>query len=160
MIYIHKSKTADTRTCDYANVTKETLLKSSKQHIGDVSRALMFFQEMLTDADRNHDADKLTDIDGFHADFITGFKEQEWWTRHRKLNRHHLMQPDGVPEDVNLIDVLDMIADCVMAGMARSGEVYSLTLAPGLLETAFQNTVTLLKSQVQVVGVPAQEELK
>jgi hypothetical protein len=66
------------------------------------------------------------------------------------LNRHHLQQEDGIPADVNLIDVLDFIADCVMAGMARSGSVYPLTLPPELLERAFQNTVTLLKSEVVV----------
>jgi len=40
MIVIRKSETADTRTCDFANVTKETLLKSSVQHIGDVPAKL------------------------------------------------------------------------------------------------------------------------
>ncbi len=58
---------------------------------------------------------------------------------------------DGVRDDVNLIDVLDFIADCVMAGMARSGSVYPLKLSPELLETAFQNTVEMLKRQVVVV---------
>ena len=69
---------------------------------------------------------------------------------HRRLNRHHLTMADGVPADVNLIDVLDFIADCVMAGMARSGSVYPLHLSPELLEAAFQNTVALLKAQVTV----------
>jgi hypothetical protein len=152
MITIHPSPTADTRTCDFATTTKETLLASSHQHIGDVTLGLMFFQNLLTIAMQHHDTDKITDIDGFHADFITGFTETGWWDRHRKLNRHHLTQADGVPDDVNLIDVLDFIADCVMAGMARSGSVYELKLSPELLERAFQNTVTLLKSQVQVAA--------
>jgi hypothetical protein len=46
--------------------------------------------------------------------------------------------------------VLDMIADCVMAGMARTGEVYPLTLDPNVLQRAFDNTVTLLQRQVVV----------
>ena len=150
MIEIGKSETADTRTCDYANVTKETLLASSQQHIFDVRRALDFFMAKVCEAGQNHDPDKLTDIDGFHADFVTGFKQTGWWDRHRKLNRHHLTQADGVPDDVNLIDVLDFIADCVMAGMARSGSVYPLKLSPELLERAFQNTVELLTRQVVV----------
>ena len=152
MINIHKSATADTRTCDYAAVTKETLLTSSKQHIADVREALKFFMERLWNASVDHDTDKLTDIDGFHADFVTGFARTDWWDRHRKLNRHHLEKPDGCPVDVNLIDVLDYIADCVMAGMGRSGSVYPLKLGPELLERAFQNTVTLLKDQVVVDG--------
>jgi hypothetical protein len=151
MIVVKPSPTADTRTCDYANVTKETLLASSHQHIRDVREGLQFFSRKLSEALHDHDTDKISGIDGFHADFLTGFKVTDWWDRHRKLNRHHLTMEDGIPADVNLIDVLDFIADCVMAGMARSGSVYPLALSPELLERAFQNTVTLLKDQV-IVG--------
>jgi hypothetical protein len=157
MIAIQPSQTADTRTCDYANVSKETLLASSQQHIQDVRRALDFFRSVLANAMRNHDPDKITDIDRFHADFVTGFAQTGWWDRHRQLNRHHLTHADGVPADVNLIDVMDFIADCVI-GMARSGSVYPLQLPPELLDRAFQNTVKLLKSQVMVVGGPAAPE--
>lgn len=152
MITIKKSATADTRTCDFKNTTKETLLESSVQHISDIGKALSFFQQKIAEAMVAHDTDKLTDIDGFHADFLTGFEQQGWWDKHRRLNRHHLNHPsgDGIPIDVNLIDVLDFIADCVMAGMGRSGSVYALKLPPELLERAFQNTVELLKSQVVV----------
>ena len=150
MIVIRPSKTADTRTCDYANVSKETLLSSSNQHIDDVYKGLMFFMNRLREAGQRHDTDKITDIDSFHADFITGFKQTAWWDRHRKLNRHHLTHEDGVPLDVNLIDVLDMIADCVMAGMARSGSVYGLDISASVLSRAFQNTVELLKREVVV----------
>lgn len=150
-IKIGKSATADTRTCDFANVTQETLLNSSVQHIGDVRRGLAFFGAMLAEAATNHDTDKLTDIAGFHRDFVTGFKETTWWDAHRRLNRHHLLQADGVPDDVNLIDVLDMIADCVMAGMARSGSVYQLAITDDVLRRAFENTVAVLQSHVEVV---------
>jgi len=150
MIHINKSQTADTRTCDFANVSKATLLASSLQHIGDVVKALAFFQQKLTEAAGEHDYDKLTSIDWFHADFITGFKEQGWWNSHRRMHRHHLNAEDGVPEDVNLLDVLEYIADCVMAGMARSGSVYELKLPDELLQKAFRNTATLLKEQVKV----------
>lgn len=149
-IVIRKSPTADTRTCDFANVTERTLLNSSVQHIADVRRGLALFGAMLAEAATNHDTDKLTDIEGFHRDFVTGFKQTDWWDRHRKLNRHHLFQEDGVPADVNLIDVLDMIADCVMAGMARSGSVYPLAITDEVLRRAFDNTVEALKSHVVV----------
>jgi hypothetical protein len=153
MITIQTSKTADTRTCDVTKVSKDELLSSSVQHIGDVGRALAFFGSLITAAAVRHDTDKMTDIDGFYRDFVHGFSEPnytEWWRKHRMLNRHHLTYPDGTPLDVNLIDVLDFIADCVMAGMGRSGSVYLLNLSPELLERAFQNTVELLKSQVVV----------
>ena len=149
-IEIQMSPTADTRTCDFANVTRETLFASSVQHIHDVQRGLAWFQRSLAEAAINHDTDKLTDIDGFHADFLTGFAQTGWWDRHRMLNRHHLQQDDGVPEDVNLIDVLDFITDCVMAGMARSGSVRSLEIDPAILMRAFQNTAALLERHVTV----------
>lgn len=152
MIKIKKSQTADTRTCDFANVSKETLRASSDQHIGDVQVALGFFASMLHRAAAVHDVDKITDIDGFHADFTNGFTPgfTSWWERHRSLNRHHLGEPDGVPADVNLIDVLDFVADCVMAGMARSGSVRPLELKPEVLQQAFENTAKLLAAAVRV----------
>jgi hypothetical protein len=133
-------------------VSKETLLASSHQHIGDVQNAMARLAIMICEQSEVHDHDKISDIDGFHRDFLTGFKEHSWWDNHRKVNRHHLLDADGVPADVNLIDVLDMICDCVMAGMARSGSVYPLNIKPEVLMTAFQNTVELLKANVTVVG--------
>lgn len=150
MITIKPSPTADTRTCDVSTVSQQQLLDSSKQHIGDVQRGLAFFVAQIIEAGICHDDDKITDIDGFYRDFRTKFERTEWWDAHRRLNRHHLTQDDGVPADVNLIDVLDFIADCVMAGMARSGSVYPLKLSPELLERAFQNTVELLQAHVRV----------
>lgn len=149
-ITIKPSPTADTRTCDWSKVSKEKLLKSSLQHKEDIAQAIGVFQSLLTKAAVNHDFDKLTAIDHFHSDFRTGFKETGWWDEHRLINRHHLADGDGIPTDVNLVDVLEYIADCVMAGLARSGSVYELKLPDGLLQEAFQNTVSLLKSSTTV----------
>lgn len=150
MITINKSETADTRSCDFSQVTKEQLRLSSIQHIGDVLQGLEYFKQELDKTAAKHDFDKLTAIDQFHADFTTGFKQTEWWDNHRKVNRHHLLQADGVPANVNLIDVLDMIVDCVMAGMGRTGTVYPLNIDYNVLMTAFQNTVTMLQDKIIV----------
>ena len=147
-IRIKPSPTADTRTCDWTKVSKETLLASSKQHIQDVQGGLSLLCILIGEAAHRHDHDKLSDIDGFHRDFQTGFEQTTWWDTHRKINRHHLNMPDGVPDDVDLIDVLDHIVDCVMAGMARNGSVYDLELPNEVLQVAFQNTVSMLKSRV------------
>lgn len=154
MIQIQPSPTADTRTCDFKAVTREELYRSSERHIDDVQQALAFFRAKLREAAEHHDTDKLTDIAGFHADFVTGFAQTAWWDRHRKLNRHHLDHADGVPADVNLIDVLDMIADGVMAGAARSGvdKVYQPKVSDAVLRQAFDNTFRLLLDQVVVRG--------
>lgn len=116
----------------------------------DVAKALAFFSGKLTEAAGGHDYDKLTTIDWFHADFITGFQKTGWWDNHRRIHRHHLNMPDGVPEDVNLLDVIEHISDCVMAGMARSGSVFDLKLPDELLQRAVRNTTSLLKDHVVV----------
>ena len=150
MIRIQKSKTADTRTCDFASVSKETLRQSSIQHIGDVRKGIEFFKALLDTAADRHDFDKLTALDGFHSDFVGGFESTDWWDNHREVNRHHLLQEDGVRDDVNLVDVLDMVVDCVMAGMGRSGTVYPVDISTDVLRRAFDNTVELLKCNVEV----------
>ena len=150
MIKIKKSKTADTRSCDFSKVNQDQLYGSSIQHIEDVNLGITFFIQMLKDAAINHDEDKLTGLAHFYSDFVTGFKETGWWDNHRKITRHHLLQADGIPEDINLIDVLEMIVDCVMAGMGRTGDVYPLNISPETLMKAFENTANLLKRQIIV----------
>ena len=150
MITIKKSPTADTRTCDWSKVEKKDLLEASAQHIRDVRQGLQLFSDILYKAGTLHDHDKVSCIDHFHSDFRTGFNEHGWWDNHRKVTRHHIDKPDGIPEDVNLIDVLEHVADCVMAGMARSGSVYALELPDDLLQRAFQNTVEKLKAEVRI----------
>ena len=55
LIQIRKSDTADTRTCDWAKVNKDELLRASKQHIGDIRKGFDFFQEMMLHAMIIHD---------------------------------------------------------------------------------------------------------
>lgn len=152
MIAIRPSKTADTRTCDKTKVTKEQLLASSIQHIGDVGKGIAFFAAKLTEAASVHDYDKLSEIDWFHADFTTDIlKPDGWLENHYKIHRHHLDKKNGVPDGVNLIDVLEHIADCVMAGMGRAGSVFPINLPDELLQRAVANTVDLLRVNVKVV---------
>jgi hypothetical protein len=149
-IIVKKSPTADTRTCDVTKVSIEELKNSTRLHIYDVQRALNFFIDKIEKARANHDFTKNTQMNQFYSDFKTGFKEHSWWDNHRKEERHHIQQPDGIRADVDLVDVMEFIADCVMAGMARSGSVYELKLPDELLQIAFKNTVEKLKNNVEV----------
>ena len=151
MITILKSPTADTRTCDVTKVSKQQLLESSLRHIQDVAKGLAFFSARLTEIAACHDYDKLTEINHFYSDFLTKFQQTGWWDNHRRIHRHHLAQADGIPGNVDLLDVLEYIADCVMAGMVRSGSVYELKMEDELLRRAFLNTIELLKENVEVV---------
>ena len=152
MITIQPSPSADSRTAA-GNVTKEELLESSKMHISDVQKGMNFFAQMILEAAGNHDHTKLEYIDEFYEDFKTkkdgDFKAGKWFSEHHLTERHHLL--DRCPDDVNLIDVLERIADICMAGMARSGKVYNDALDPAILERAYQNTIQLLLKNIQVV---------
>jgi len=152
MITISKSKLADTRSADKP-VSKEQLLESSIQHIGDVQRAIVWMIGKLSEVAQNHDFTKLSDIDGFHRDFKTiqeGSKEDLWYKLHVGSERHHLN--DRCPEDVNLFDVLERIADITMAGMGRTGKIYDDTISPEIFTRAYKNTIELLKNQIDVKG--------
>lgn len=152
MIVIQESKTADSRTCDPSTVSRQDLLQASQQHIDDVMQGMMYFAGLIGQAAGRHDTDKLTDIEGFYANFQAKFAPGhcDWLDRHYQKNRHHLDQPTGVPEDVNLIDVLDYITDQVMAGKARSGSVRPITVSHDVLHRAFLNTVQRLADVVVV----------
>lgn len=151
-IKIKTSKSADTRSCDSSSVTKEELLKNSKQHIDDVKQGMEFLSALVLLAGKNHDHTKISMIDDFHKDFVEGFKEGNttWWEAHQKIERHHLKKEEFIQEDVNLVDILEQIVDGVMAGLARSGEYRQEPMSPDLLMKAYNNTVKLMLKSVEV----------
>ena len=152
MIVIKKSKNADTRTCDWSKVSEDELLENSKQHINDVKQGMTFLGNLIKLQGDEHDYTKITHIKEFHNDFKNGFKDgfTSWWEMHQQVERHHLKNEQFIQDDVNLIDILEQIADGVMAGLARSGEYRQEPISPDLLKKAYDNTVKLLISNVSV----------
>lgn len=151
-IQIKRSKNADTRSAD-KNITKEQLLDNTLSHIDDVQHWGYKLAEMLKKQVLQHDHTKVDNIDMFYEDFTSSkqnkdFKELPWWQVH-KTERHHLN--DSVPEDVNLIDVMEMVIDCTVAGLARSGEVYEITIPEDVLKQAINNTSKLIIDNSEVV---------
>lgn len=154
-IAISKSPSADSRTAK-GPVSVEELRKSTEMHIDDVKNALNFVSELIQNRGPYHDHTKMTMMDEFHAALTSGhIKDTEWYQKHITTERHHLKS--NVPKDVNLFDVIEHVCDCVMAGMARSGEVYDVDLSTDILTLALKNTVELLKSSTYVVD--AEKEL-
>ncbi len=149
-IVIKKSSCADTRTCDFTKVTKEQLLQQSEQHIDDIQQGFLFLISLMEKASKGHDRTKISNIHQFFKDFQTGFKNSLWWEMHKEEERHHFNDAKYIQEDVNLIDVIEMLIDGVMAGLARSGEYRQEDLPEGLLQKAFDNTVKLLLDNVEV----------
>ena len=147
-ITIKKSPKADTRTCDFKKVSKVELMNSTMMHRADVQKGINAIRLMLFTAMMNHNHTKISGIDQFYEDFKTGFKSTVWWENHVKEERHHLSA--HVPDDVDLVDVIEFLVDGVMAGMARSGKYRKEELPEGLLQKAFDNTVNKMVEAIEV----------
>ena len=135
--------------------TKDQLLKDTKQHISDVGKVLTSLSFELVDRGDYHDWSKLEYFDQFAQDTLEredtpDFKQRAWYNIHTSEERHHINA--RVPDDVNLIDLLEMIADCCVSGKTRSGTVNDdfLEISDDVLKAAYWNTVKLIKDNIHV----------
>lgn len=155
-IVIKRSKDADTRSAEGVP-SKEQLLENSLSHIRDVNNVGKWLSQKFQENCLNHDHTKIEYIDEFHGDFVDQltsdekpkFKEMNWFKNRHLTERHHLN--DSVPEDVNLLDVLEMVVDCTVAGLARSGEVYPITIPQEVIEQAIENTKNMIINNSEIV---------
>lgn len=149
MIEITRSPNADSRTMKRSTTTAE-LKESTERHITDVTKGLHFIAQLVEARGPMHDHTKIEAMEKF-ADALNSdhVKESPWYKDHIIKERHHLKS--YVPDDVNIIDVIEHIVDCTMAGLARSGEIYDVDLSSEVLQVAIKNTVELLKLNTIVV---------
>lgn len=154
-IIIYKSQNADTRSAKQGT-TKEELEQDTLSHIDDVQDVGYWLASKFKDQLAQHDHTKLEYIDEFYHDFneklqdgSKDFKNMNWFKNRHMTERHHLN--DSVPEDVNMLDVLEMIVDCTCAGLARSGDVYPISIPQDVLEKAIENTKNLIIANAEVV---------
>lgn len=146
---VKKSPNADSRTMS-PEADKEELARSTESHIKDVGSGLKFIADELVTRGSVHDHTKIENMDEFYAALRSGhIKDTNWYQKHITEERHHLKS--HVPEDVNIIDVLEHLVDCTMAGLTRSGTIYDVDLPAEVLQLAVQNTVELLKKNITVV---------
>lgn len=154
-ITFKKDPNADSRTAK-ANTTKVELALATQEHIRGVRTIMDLMLEKLADGAEKHDFTKIRYLDDFYKDFTsaakegTKFTESDWYQLHINTERHHLFS--RVPDDVNLFDVLEMIADCIHAGLTRSGDYKPLELNPELLVKAVKNTEDWVLERVEVEG--------
>lgn len=153
MIEIRKNPNGDTRTAT-KGITFEQFQEANDMHRLDVAAVMYVLSRMVDAAGENHDCTKKSQERMFYCDFVdtqengADFVNGEWHQLHVMAERHHLLS--HCPDDVNLIDVLEMVADCVCAGMARSGEVRDLEIDEDILSRAVKNTAELIKSMIKV----------
>lgn len=153
-IIIKKNPNGDTRTAK-GEVTFEEFAHANDMHIGDVKNIMDFYADLCEYNGENHDFTKKKYEEQFYDEFVysrmnkTDFRESDWYKNHIKEERHHIN--DFVHDDVDLFDVLEMIADCTSAGLARSGDVREITIDKDVLYKAFQNTCKLTKEMCKLI---------
>ena len=155
-IKIERNIIGDTRVATKVPSIKE-FDESNHKHTQDVRNMMFAFADEIKNRAIIHDWSKLREPhkSAFYRDLcntIEGrmdFDDGEWCKFHYDNEWHHLLR--RCPDDVNLIDVLEMICDCVCAGMARSGCVRDLEINAEILDRAVRNTVTLLENAVELV---------
>lgn len=154
MIKIEKNPNGDTRTAP-KGITFEQFQQANDMHMQDVQSVMWELSKMVDRAGDLHDCTKKSQERMFYRDFVNtqengaDFVNGEWYQLHVNAERHHLLS--NCPDDVNLIDVLEMVADCTCAGLARSGEIRDLEINSEILDRAVKNTAELIKSMVKVI---------
>ncbi|OUO77941.1 hypothetical protein B5F53_12075 [Blautia sp. An249] len=152
-IELHKNPNGDTRTAP-KGITFEQFQEANCSHMTDVAAVMGQLCCMLSRNGERHDWTKKKYEKMFYNNFLAtinvgaDFVSGEWYQLHINEERHHLLS--RCPEDVNLLDVIEMIVDCVCAGKTRSGEVRELEISSEILNKAFQNTVKLVDDMTVV----------
>lgn len=155
-IIIEPTRGADTRSAT-ETPSKETLLSESHLHRSHVRRAMAAIAAEVIERAERHDHTKVELIDQFHDNFGKAmrkeieFKDHPWWTAHL-TEKHHIN--DRLHDDADLLDLLEMIADCTCAGMARTGKVFPIEIPSDVLQKLLANTAAKLLAAVEV-GAPA-----
>lgn len=146
-VTIHKNPNGDTRTAP-KDITFKQFQEANDSHIEDVKMVMTYLSVLLVEKGVKHDWTKKKYEKMFYNNFLStmnygsDFVSGEWYQLHVNTERHHLLSK--CPDDVNLLDVIEMVADCVCAGKTRSGEVRDLEISTEILEKALKNTVKLV----------------
>ena len=146
-IKIKKFQTNKTKLKEW---TKEDFLMSLAMHVSDVQKGCVFIANKIIEAGINHDYTKISLIDDFMEDNakLAGveFKAGKWARAHYSTERHHLN--DKCPDDVTLIDIIEMLVDCTMASMSRIGQPTGVIVSDEILQKAFKNTIEMLNKEI------------
>lgn len=152
MIKIYKNPNGDSRTAP-KNVSFEEFQKANDMHKQDVKNVMNELAFYLMQMGDSHDWTKKTKEKLFYDNFISTMNEgsdfvnDEWYQLHIQEEKHHLLS--NCHEDITLLDVIEMIVDCVCAGKARSGEVRDLEINNEILTLALNNTVNMVNDLIQ-----------
>lgn len=146
-IIIKKNPNGDTRTAK-KDVTFQEFKKANDMHIKDVRKVMNQISNIIVTQGEDHDWTKKSEEELFYKNFLstmndgTDFVNDEWYQHHINTEKHHPLS--RCHEDINLLDIIEMVVDCVCAGKSRSGSVRELEISDDILKLALNNTVKLI----------------
>ena len=156
-VTIKRNPLGDTRTTTRVPTFAE-FETANRGHVEHVRSMMWNIADDIKRQGREHDNTKINEPNRslFYRELcekiegkIDSFTDGKWYPMHCQRERHHLN--DRCPDDVNLIDVLEMICDCVCAGMARKGNVYPVTISSEILQKAVENTTNMCIEAVEMI---------
>lgn len=152
-IEIKRNPNGDTRTAP-KGITMEQFAEANDSHIQDVRRVMHALSCKMDEQGNRHDFTKKEFEPEFYNDFVAtmggnlNFVDGWWYQKHIHAERHHPLS--YCHDDINLIDVLEMVVDCTVAGLARSGDVRPVEVNNEILAKAVANTTAFIKNMVTV----------
>ena len=152
-IKLTKDNHGDTRNAP-KDTTRKQFHQANLNHKKDVENTMTRLSIILDQQGKSHDWSKLAYEDEFWEDFQAAllnsknFVEGSWYQRHIREERHH--PTSYCHEDIDLLDIIEMVVDCVCAGKARAGKVRQLEINDEILKKAFDNTVKLVDDITEV----------
>lgn len=152
---IQKTIIKKTSNPEYGYENIDTLKADTLQHIQDVSKIMGDIGCSIIERGFSHDWSKLEYFNEFAQDTLErqdtpDFKNREWYKIHTSHERHHINA--CIPENVNFIDLIEMMVDCVVAGTARTGGVDKefLIIPDEVILMSYWNTVELLIENILI----------
>ena len=153
MIKIKRNPNGDTRTVEKPASFKD-FHKANIEHIETVNKVMRLLAAMLSNQGFYHDHTKLEYEDEFYENYLDAiinkkdFISNTWYQKHVHEEKHHPFS--YCHDDINLLDIIETIVDCVCAGKARSGKIRSLEFDEEILKKAVANTVKLVDEMTEV----------
>lgn len=152
-IKIRKNPNGDSRTAK-KDVTFKEFQEANDMHKSDIRAVMFLLSEIILDMGLKHDWTKKSEEKLFYDNFLstmnegTDFVRGEWYQYHINNEKHHPLCK--CHDDINLLDIIEMITDCVCAGKARSGVVREIEISDEILKIALNNTVKLIDNITEV----------
>lgn len=145
-----KNPNGDNRTCNPKKISFEQFREANLSHQREVKSVMSTLAMLLINNGLIHDYTKNSSLYQEYYEYFKDFKEKQgidfingsWYQHHITAERHH---PNSYCcSDINLLDIIETIVDCVCAGKARSGEIRDLEFDSEIVQKAIQNTVKLI----------------